>query len=76
MRAKGMNMPTGTVKWFDAQKGYGFIAPDTGGGDVFVHISAVERAGLHGLTEGQKIKFDVVTDPRKGKTSADNLEQA
>jgi cold shock protein len=69
-------MPIGTVKWFDAQKGYGFIAPDTGGGDVFVHISAVERAGLQGLVEGQKIKFDVVNDPRKGKSSADNLEQA
>jgi cold shock protein len=67
-------MPTGTVKWFDAQKGFGFIAPDTGGADVFVHISAVERAGLPGLKEGQKIKFDVVADPRKGKTSADNLE--
>jgi CspA family cold shock protein len=69
-------MPTGTVKWFDAQKGYGFIAPDTGGPDVFVHISALERAGLSGLGEGQKIKFDVVVDPRKGKSSADNLEQA
>jgi CspA family cold shock protein len=69
-------MPTGTVKWFDAQKGYGFIASDAGGADIFVHISAVERAGLSGLAEGQKIKFDVVTDPRKGKSSADHLEQA
>ena len=69
-------MAIGTVKWFDPVKGYGFIAPDTGGGDVFVHISAVEKAGLSGLAEGQKIKFDVVTDPRRGKSSADNLEQA
>ena len=69
-------MPIGTVKWFDPQKGFGFIAADTGGADVFVHISAVERAGIASLKEGQKIKFDVVNDPRKGKSSADNLEQA
>jgi CspA family cold shock protein len=61
----------GTVKWFNSQKGYGFIQPDNGGKDVFVHISAVERAGLSTLNEGQKIGFDLVTE--KGKTSAANL---
>jgi CspA family cold shock protein len=66
-------MQTGTVKWFNSQKGYGFIQPDEGGNDVFVHISAVERAGLNGLNEGQKISFDVVADRRSGKSSADNL---
>lgn len=69
-------MPTGTVKWFNAQKGYGFIQPDTGGPDVFVHISAVERAGLSGLNEGQKVSFEVVTDRRNGKSSADRLQSA
>jgi cold shock protein len=64
-------MASGTVKWFNGQKGYGFIQPDDGGKDVFVHISAVERAGLGGLNEGQKIKYDVVTD--RGKASAGNL---
>lgn len=66
-------MQTGTVKWFNSQKGFGFIQPDEGGNDVFVHISAVERAGLRGLNEGQKVSFDVVADRRSGKSSADNL---
>jgi len=66
-------MATGVVKWFNGQKGFGFIQPDDGGKDVFVHISAVERAGLHGLNEGQKISFEVKTDPRRGKSSAENL---
>ncbi|WP_409562583.1 cold-shock protein [Hyphomicrobium sp. MC8b] len=69
-------MQTGTVKWFNGQKGYGFIQPDDGGNDVFVHISAVERAGLNGLNEGQKVSFDVVADRRSGKSSADNLRAA
>ncbi len=63
-------MTQGTVKWFNGQKGYGFIQPDDGGKDVFVHISAVERAGMRGLNEGQKVFFDVVTDRRTGKLSA------
>ncbi|AVO45643.1 MAG: cold-shock protein [Phreatobacter sp.] len=67
-------MQTGTVKWFNSQKGFGFIQPDGGGTDVFVHISAVERAGLYGLNEGQKISFEVVADRRSGKSSADNLK--
>jgi CspA family cold shock protein len=67
-------MPTGTVKWFNAQKGFGFIAPEGGGGDAFVHISAVERAGLGGLNEGQKVSFELVTDRKSGKLSADNLK--
>jgi CspA family cold shock protein len=67
-------MPQGTVKWFNATKGFGFIQPDDGGKDAFVHISAVERAGLHGLNEGQKVSFDLVNDRRTGKTSADNLK--
>jgi CspA family cold shock protein len=66
-------MSTGTVKWFNAQKGYGFIQPDEGGKDVFVHISAVERAGLYNLNEGQKVSFDVVKSPKNGKEAADNL---
>ncbi len=69
-------MSTGTVKWFNTQKGYGFIQPDDGGKDVFVHISAVERAGLYQLNEGQKISFEVVQDKRSGKASADNLKAA
>ncbi|CCB64308.1 MULTISPECIES: cold-shock protein [unclassified Hyphomicrobium] len=69
-------MQTGTVKWFNGQKGYGFIQPDDGGNDVFVHISAVERAGMNGLNEGQKVSFDVVADRRSGKSSADNLRAA
>ena len=66
-------MTKGTVKWFNDQKGFGFIQPDDGGKDVFVHISAVERAGLRVLNEGQKIAFDIVADRRTGKSSADNL---
>ena len=69
-------MSTGKVKWFNAQKGFGFIAPDDGGNDVFVHISAVERAGLSHLNEGQKVSFDLKTDPRRGKSSAENLKLA
>jgi len=66
-------MSTGTVKWFNSQKGYGFIQPDEGGKDVFVHISAVQRAGMQGLDEGQKISYEIVADRRTGKSSADNL---
>ncbi|WP_407112679.1 cold-shock protein [Bradyrhizobium sp. LMG 9283] len=66
-------MAMGTVKWFNTQKGYGFIQPDDGNKDVFVHISAVERAGLSTLNEGQKVSFDIVADRRSGKSSADNL---
>ena len=69
-------MQVGTVKWFNPTKGFGFIQPEDGGPDVFVHISAVERAGLRTLNDGQKISFDVVKDPRRGKTSADNLKAA
>ncbi len=67
-------MRKGTVKWFNAQKGYGFIQPDEGGPDVFVHISAVERAGMRHLNEGQKLSFDVVQDRRTGKSAADSLQ--
>jgi len=66
-------MTTGVVKWFNGQKGYGFIQPDDGCKDVFVHISAVERAGLHNLAEGQKISFELKVDPKRGKSNADNL---
>jgi CspA family cold shock protein len=66
-------MATGTVKWFNAQKGFGFIQPDQGGGDVFVHISAVERSGLQGLNEGQKVSYELVQDKRSGKMSAGEL---
>lgn len=65
-------MATGTVKWFNGTKGYGFIQPDAGGSDVFVHISAVERAGLRDLREGQKLSYELATE--KGKTSAANLK--
>ena len=67
-------MSMGTVKWFNATKGFGFIQPDDGGKDAFVHISAVERAGLNHLVEGQKIEFDLVSDQRSGKLSAANLK--
>ena len=67
-------MATGTVKWFNVQKGYGFIQPDNGGKDVFVHISAVERAGLRGLSEGQKVSYEVQSDRRTGEVSAVDLK--
>lgn len=66
-------MTRGTVKWFNAQKGFGFITPDEGGSDAFVHISAVERSGLTDLREGQKIGFELVSDQKNGKLSAENL---
>jgi CspA family cold shock protein len=66
-------MTTGTVKWFNATKGFGFIQPETGEKDVFVHISAVERAGLSTLSEGQKVSFDIVMNQRNGKAAAENL---
>ena len=69
-------MATGTVKFFSAQKGYGFIVQDNGGPDVFVHISAVERAGMHSLSEGQRLSFDVQADRRSGKSAAANLQAA
>ena len=69
-------MAQGTVKWFNSQKGFGFIQPDDGGKDVFVHISAVERAGLYELKEGQKVTFDVVANRKTGKSSAENLTAA
>lgn len=69
-------MATGTVKWFNSQKGFGFIQPDEGGADIFVHISAVERAGLPGLHEGQKISYEAMVDRRSGKFSADELKAA
>ena len=68
------NMPTGTVKWFNGQKGFGFIQPNDGGQDVFVHISAVERAGMRTLMEGQKVNFEIVTE--RGKQAAGNLSLA
>ena len=69
-------MPTGTVKWFNGQKGFGFIQPNDGGNDVFVHISSVERAGLSGLAEGQKVSFEIKVDKKRGKASAENLSLA
>ena len=69
-------MNTGTVKFFNTTKGFGFIQPDNGGADVFVHISAVERAGMRTIVEGQKLSFDVVQDKRSGKSAADNLQAA
>ncbi|TWI07129.1 putative cold-shock DNA-binding protein [Bradyrhizobium daqingense] len=66
----------GTVKWFNSTKGFGFIQPDDGGKDVFVHISAVERAGLGTLQEGQKVSYEIVADRRSGKSAADNLRAA
>jgi len=67
-------MATGTVKFFNSQRGYGFIVQDNGGPDVFVHISAVERAGMRNLNEGQKLSFDVQADRRSGKSAAENLQ--
>jgi CspA family cold shock protein len=69
-------MNTGTVKFFNATKGFGFITPDTGGTDVFVHISAVERAGMRTIVEGQKLSYEVVKDNRSGKSAAENLQAA
>ncbi|MGA2491994.1 MAG: cold-shock protein [Roseiarcus sp.] len=69
-------MTTGTVKFFNSTKGFGFIQPDNGGTDVFVHVSAVERAGMRTIVEGQKLSFDVVKDARTGKTAAENLQAA
>jgi cold shock protein len=69
-------MITGTVKFFNSTKGFGFIQPDNGGADVFVHISAVERAGMRTIVEGQKLSFDIVKDNRNGKSAAENLKAA
>ena len=69
-------MNTGTVMWFNNQKGFGFIQPDNGNKDVFVHITAVERAGMYDLREGQKVSFDIVSDSRTGKSAAGNLQSA
>ncbi len=69
-------MATGTVKWFNATKGFGFIQPDSGGQDVFVHISAVERAGMSDLKDGQKVSYDLEDDRKSGKKSAGNLKLA
>jgi CspA family cold shock protein len=73
---KEVSMTQGTVKWFNDQKGFGFIQPDDGSKDVFVHISAVERAGMRSLNEGQKVSYEIVADRRTGKSSADNLKAA
>jgi CspA family cold shock protein len=67
-------MSSGTVKWFNAQKGFGFIAPDDGGADAFVHISAMERAGISDLQEGQKVNYELVADRKSGKMTADRLQ--
>ena len=69
-------MAAGTVKWFNSEKGFGFIQPDDGGKDVFVHISAVEQAGMSNLNEGQKLSYDIVEDRRTGKSSAGKLQAA
>jgi CspA family cold shock protein len=73
---KGFIMSTGTVKWFNATKGFGFIQPDDGSADVFVHISAVERAGMRSVVEGQKLSYEMVRDNKSGKMSADQLQAA
>ena len=67
-------MTSGTVKFFNSAKGFGFIQPDDGSKDVFVHVSAVERAGMRGLAEGQKLNFEVIADRKTGKSSAENLQ--
>ena len=69
-------MAIGTVKWFNSMKGFGFIQTESGGADVFVHISAVERAGMRGLVEGQRISYEERRDPKRGKSSAENLQPA
>jgi cold shock protein len=69
-------MATGTVKWFNGTKGFGFIQPDQGGTDVFVHVSAVERSGMNNIVEGQKISYEVVRDTKTGKMAAENLQAA
>jgi CspA family cold shock protein len=71
---KGITMSSGTVKWFNEQKGYGFIQPDDGGKDIFVHISAVQRSGLQGLRDGQKVSYELQADRRTGKMAAVNLQ--
>jgi cold shock protein len=76
MGLKEHSMATGTVKWYNETKGYGFIQPDNGGKDVFVHATALERAGMRGLAEGQKISYEVESDRRTGKESATNLQKA
>ena len=73
---KGIFMDTGTVKFYNEQKGYGFIAPDNGGTDVFVHATALERAGMHSLSEGQKVSYDTEEDRRSGKTAVANIQAA
>jgi CspA family cold shock protein len=73
---KEIEMASGTVKFFNSQKGFGFIQQDGGGPDVFVHVSAVERAGMRGLAEGQKLQFDIEADRKSGKSSATNLQTA
>jgi CspA family cold shock protein len=69
-------MATGTVKWFNGTKGFGFIQPDQGGTDVFVHVSAVERSGMNNIVEGQKLSYEVVRDTKSGKMAAENLQAA
>jgi cold shock protein len=76
MTPKRMTMTTGTVKFFNADKGFGFIAPDNGGGDVFVHVTAMQRSGIDTLQEGQKLSFEIVRDKRTGKNAAENLVAA
>jgi cold shock protein len=74
LKDKEKIMQTGVAKWFNTQNGFGFIQPDSGGADVFVHISAVERAGLRGVADGQKVSYEIVVDRRSGKSSADQLQ--
>jgi CspA family cold shock protein len=76
VRCEEVDMATGTVKFFNSQKGFGFIQQDNGGPDVFVHVSAVERAGMRGLVEGQKLTFDIEADRKSGKSAATNLQTA